>query len=180
MRSDGPAHPGGPDTGEVLRFSGQVEKGELRAALKAAGVFRRVRLPGAAGALAIALLGVLAADGSGSVDLFPVALGAVYGTVFCVLAPRRIVSRAFRAAQAHGERECVLAGDGITVNCAGGEGAFMPWEQLKRFHETPEIYAVVGRTGWKTCFFVLPKRLMPAPGQVELAGALLDSRLRRA
>lgn len=166
--------------GEVLRYRGRVEKNELRAALKAAGVLRRTRLIAAVGTLAIALLGVrITADGA-SVRFVYVAAAAVYGTVFCLLMPRRIVSRAFKSAQAHGERECAVDDDGITVFCAEGEQARMSWDQLQRFHETPDIYALVGRTGRKTCFFVLPKRLMTAPGQDELVGALLDSRLRRA
>ncbi len=175
LRPDAPAH-----AGEVLRFRGQVQESEVRAALKASGVFRRVRVPGVAGGAAIALLGALGLADGDPVGLGFMVGGAVYGAVFCLLAPRRITSRGFKAAQAQGERECVVDDGGITVSCPGGEPVRMPWERMKRFHETPEIFAVVGRTGWKTCFFVLPKRLMPAPGQTELVGALLDSRLRRA
>ncbi|MFH7594316.1 YcxB family protein [Streptomyces racemochromogenes] len=171
--------PDAPAAGEVLRVSGQADKSELRAALREAGVFRRVRLSGVAGALAVALLGVALSTGDGMVD-FPFVAGAVaYGVTVWLLAPRRIVSRALKTARAHGEREYTLDEGGITVSCAGGEQGRVSWEELKRFHETPEVYVVVGRSGWKTCFFVLPKRLMPAPGQDELVGALLDSRLRR-
>ncbi|MCX4804730.1 MULTISPECIES: hypothetical protein [unclassified Streptomyces] len=56
-------------TGEVvLRFTGSVEKSELREGLKAAGTFRRLRWLATAGALFIALLGVRvdAEGGSGT------------------------------------------------------------------------------------------------------------------
>ncbi|MGO4458898.1 YcxB family protein [Streptomyces sp. M-16] len=166
-----------PAAGEVLRFRGQADKSELRAALQAAGVFRRTRLFGVAGALAIALLGVgLSADGY-TVDFPFLAAAVAYGATIWLLTPRRTVSRTLKAAQAHGEMEYAVDDGGITVSCAGGEQGRVSWEELKRFHETPEVYVVVGRSGWKTCFFVLPKRLMPAPGQAELVGSLLGSRL---
>ncbi|MEW1634206.1 YcxB family protein [Streptomyces sp. NPDC093801] len=169
-----------PATGEVLRFRGRPEKSEIREALKAAGVFRRVRLPAAAGALVIPLLGVRITPDGGSVDFGLVAVAAVYAAVFGVLAPRRILSRALKADGAREEKECVVDGSGIVVLRAGAEQARVSWEQLLRYHETPDIFAVVSRSGFKTCFFILPKRLMTSPGQVELVGALLDSRLRRA
>ncbi|MFJ8165740.1 YcxB family protein [Streptomyces sp. NPDC096136] len=172
--------PDAPAPGEVLRFRGRPEKNEIRDALRAAGVFRRVRLPAVAGALVIPLLGVRITPDGGSVDFVFVAGAAVYALVFGVLAPRRILARALKADGAQEEKECVVDGSGIAVLRAGAEQARVPWEQLLRYHETPDIYAVVSRSGFKTCFFVLPKRLMTAPGQVELVGALLDSRLRRA
>ncbi|MET8294465.1 YcxB family protein [Streptomyces sp. NPDC005180] len=169
--------PDAPAAGEVLRFRGRADKSELRAALRAAGVFRRTRLFGVAGALVIVLLGMgLSADGF-TVG-FPFLAGAVaYGATVLLLAPRRIVSRALKADQAHGEREYTVDDGGITVSCAAGEQGRVSWEELKRFHETPEVYVVVGRSGRKTCLFVLPKRLMRAPGQAELVGSLLRSRL---
>ncbi|WP_030718143.1 hypothetical protein [Streptomyces sp. NRRL S-237] len=166
-------------TGEVvLRFTGSVEKSELREGLKAAGTFRRLRWLAAAGALFVALLGVRVDAEGGSVNIGLIAAAAVYATVFAVVAPRRIVTHALRAQRAHEGADCVVDGTGIAAVLDGADIKRLGWDEMTRYHETPSLYAVVGRTGRKTWVMVLPKRLLTAP-DAELLGAVLDSRLRR-
>ncbi|MFC9810942.1 hypothetical protein ACFVJM_02555 [Streptomyces virginiae] len=167
-------------TGEVvLRFTGSVEKSELREGLKAAGTFRRLRWLAAAGALFVAFLGVRVDAEGGSVNIGLVAAAVVYATVFALLAPRRIVVHALRAQRAHEGADCVVDGTGIAAVLDGAEIKRLGWDAMTRYHETPSLYAVVGRTGLRSWVMVLPKRLMAAP-DAELLGAVLDSRLRRA
>ncbi|MFJ7775714.1 hypothetical protein [Streptomyces yangpuensis] len=166
-------------TGEVvLRFTGRVEKNELREGLKAAGTFRRLRWLAAAGALSIALLGVRVDAEGGSVNIGLVAAAAVYATVFALVAPRQIVTHAFRAQRAHEGADCVVDGTGIAAVLDGTDIKRLGWEAMTRYHETPSLYVVAGRTGLRSWMIVLPKRLMTAP-DAELLGAVLDSRLRR-
>ncbi|MER7734802.1 hypothetical protein ABTX80_28295 [Streptomyces erythrochromogenes] len=172
-----PLHP--LDTGEVvLRFTGSVEKSELREGLKAAGTFRRMRWLAAAGALSIALLGVRVDPEGGSVNIGLVAAAVVYAAVFAWLAPRQIVASAVRAQQAHEGADCVVDGAGIAAVLDGTDIKRLSWDAMKRYHETSSLYTVVGGSGLKTWVMVLPKRLMTAP-DAELLGAVLDSRLRR-
>lgn len=167
------------DTGEVvLRFTGSVEKSELREGLRVAGTFRRLRWLAAAGALFIALLGVRVDAEGGSVGIGHVAAAAVYAAVFGLLAPRQIVTHAFRAQQAHDGAACVVDGTGIAAVLDGTDIKRLGWDEMTRYHETPNLYAVAGRTGLKSWMMVLPKRLLTAP-DAELLGAVLDSRLRR-
>ncbi|MCX5277097.1 hypothetical protein [Streptomyces virginiae] len=166
-------------TGEVvLRFTGSVEKSELREGLKAAGTFRRLRWLAAAGALFIALLGVRVDAEGGSVNIGLIASAVVYATVFALVAPRRIVTHALRAQRAHEGADCFVDGTGIAAVLDGVEIKRLGWDEMTRYHETPSLYTVVGRTGRKTWAMVLPKRLLTAP-DAELLGAVLDSRLRR-
>lgn len=166
-------------TGDVvLRFTGSVEKSELREGLKAAGTFRRLRWLAAAGALFIALLGVRVDAEGGSVNIGLVAAAAVYATVFALLAPRQIVTHALRAQRAHEGADCVVDGTGIAAVRDGADIRRLGWDAMTRYHETPSLYVVVGRTGLRTWVMVLPKRLLTAP-DAELLGAVLDSRLRR-
>ncbi|MFE0606377.1 hypothetical protein ACFW2T_13295 [Streptomyces sp. NPDC058892] len=164
-------------TGEVvLRFKGRVEKSELREGLKVAGTFRRLRLLAAAGALAIASLGVRVDAEGGSVNIGLVAAAVVYATVFALLAPRRIVTHAFRAQQAHEGADCVVDGNGIAAVLDGVEIKRFGWQEMTRYHETAGLYVVVGKVRLRTWAIVLPKRLLTAP-DAELLGAVLDSRL---
>ncbi|GGY88047.1 hypothetical protein [Streptomyces avidinii] len=166
-------------TGEaVLRFTGSVEKSELREGLKAAGTFRRLRWLAAAGALFIALLGVRVDAEGGSVNIGLMAAAAVYAIVFALLAPRRIVTHALRAQRAHEGADCVVDGTGIAALLDGADIKRLGWDEMSRYHETPNLYAVVGRTGLRNWVMILPKRLLTAP-DAELLGAVLDSRLRR-
>ncbi|KOU32547.1 MULTISPECIES: hypothetical protein [Streptomyces] len=166
-------------TGDVvLRFTGSVEKSELREGLKVAGTFRLLRMLAAAGALLIALLGVRVDAEGGSVNIGLVVAAAVYATVFALLAPRRIVTHALRAQRAHEGADCVVDGTGIAAVLDGADIKRLGWDAMTRYHETPSLYAVVGRSGLKSWVMVLPKRLLTAP-DAELLGAVLDSRLRR-
>ncbi|MFD8887295.1 hypothetical protein ACFV0H_33095 [Streptomyces erythrochromogenes] len=162
----------------VLRFAGRVEKSELRAGLKAAGTFRQLRWLAVAGALFIAILGVRVDAEGGSVNIGFVAAAAVYATVFALLAPRQIVTHALRAQQAHEGADCIVDGTGIAAVLDGADIKRLGWDAMTRYHETPGLYVVVGRTGLRTWVMVLPKRLLTA-SDAELLGAVLDSRLRR-
>lgn len=167
-------------TGDVvLRFTGSVEKDELREGLKAAGTFRRLRWLAAAGALFIALLGVRVDAEGGSVNIGLAVAATVYATVFALIAPRQIVTHALRAQRAHEGADCVVDGTGIAAVLDGADVKRLAWAEMTRYHETPGLYVVMGRTGRKSWGAVLPKRLLTAPGEAELLGAVLDSRLRR-
>ncbi|MFB6824837.1 hypothetical protein ACFCXA_25030 [Streptomyces virginiae] len=166
-------------TGDVvLRFTGSVEKSELREGLKAAGTFRRLRWLAAAGALFIALLGVRVDAEGGSVNFGLIAAAVVYATVFALVAPRRIVTHALRAQRAHEGADCFVDAKGIAAVLDGAEIKRLGWDEMTRYHETRSLYVVVGKAGRKTWVMVLPKRLLTAP-DAELLGAVLDSRLRR-
>ncbi|MFG2340509.1 YcxB family protein [Streptomyces yangpuensis] len=166
-------------TGEIsLRFTGSVDKDELREGLKAAGMFRRLRWLAAAGALFIAFLGVRVDEEGGSVNVGLVAAAVVYAAVFALLAPRQIVTHALRAQRAHEGADCVVDGTGIAAVLDGVDIKRLGWDAMTRYHETPDLYVVVGGSGRRTWVMVLPKRLMTAP-DTELLGAVLDSRLRR-
>ncbi len=143
-----------------------MEKSEFHEAFKAVGLFRRMRWLVTVGAFGIALLGVRVTADGGSVNFPIVVLAGVYAVVFGVLAPRLMVSRALRNDLAQGNKECVVDGTGIAVTRDGAEQVRMRWDRLNRYHETPNIYAVVGRTGFKTCFFVLPGFSAPAAVRV--------------
>ncbi|MFJ3979476.1 hypothetical protein [Streptomyces sp. NPDC090021] len=166
-------------TGEIaLRITGSVEKNEFREGLKAAGMFRRLRWLAAAGALFIALLGVRVDEEGGSVNVGLVAAAVVGAAVFALLASRQIVTHALRAQQAYEGAECVVDGAGIAAVRDGADIKRLGWDVMTRYHETPNLYVVVGGSGRRTWLMVLPKRLLTAP-DAELLGAVLDSRLRR-
>ncbi|MFJ3924649.1 YcxB family protein [Streptomyces sp. NPDC090022] len=168
-------------TGEVvLRFTGTLDKSEIREGFKAAGAFRRLRWFAATCALVIALVGVRVDAGGGSVNFVFVALAVVYGSVMYLVLSRQGVAKALRVQRDHEGAECVVDGTGIAAVLDGAEAFRTGWDQLTRYHETPRLYVVMGGTGLRTKALILPKRLLTAPGEADLLGAVLDSRLRRA
>lgn len=162
----------------VLRVTGSVEKSELREGLKAAGMFRRLRWIAAACALAFVLPGVRVDAEGGSVNVALVAMAIVSATVFGLVVPRWMVAHALRAQRAYEGAECVIDGTGIAAVRDGADIERLGWDAMTRYHETPGLYVVVGRSGRGIWMTVVPKRLL-ATHDVELLGAVLDSRLRR-
>ncbi|THA47716.1 YcxB family protein [Streptomyces sp. A1136] len=163
----------------TIAFSGSLTREEFDEAFAATGRLRRLRwLTGVLAVLPAALSLRLSADG-GSVNVGMLTLALLYG-VLAWLLPRLLIGRAFRADQAEGEKQAVVDDTGVVVSRGDRELVRVPWRAVHRCYETERLYVMTGRLGWKSGLLIVPKRLLTGPGETELLGVLLETRVSRS
>ncbi|MFE2147733.1 YcxB family protein [Streptomyces sp. NPDC059456] len=155
--------------------TGDVSRDEYTEAARAAGMFRRGRVPAVLGTVFLAATGISPSPDGLSVD--PVALGiaVVYGLVALLVLPRLVVASGFRSGRAGEQKRAVVDEEGITA-FRGGQSQRITWDEVRWYHETPRLHVFTGRSRRRTCLVVLPKRLFTAPGESDRLAALAHAR----
>ncbi|MFE9635752.1 YcxB family protein [Streptomyces sp. NPDC006463] len=160
----------------TITFSGILTREEFDEAVAATGWFRRLRWLIVVAAVLMAALSLRPSAHGGPVNAGLLTLALVYGALGTFLPPL-LASRAFRADQATGEKQAVIDDAGFVVSRGGEEFMRMPWRTIHRSYETERVYVVTGRLGWKAGLLIVPKRLLTGPGETELMGVLLETRV---
>lgn len=93
--------------------------------------------------------------------------------------PPALAARSFRREQARGTHRYTVDDTGVTTGRGGVELLTVPWSGFTRHHETDRLFVLVGRADRRRLALALPKRLLSAPGEAELLGALLEERIGR-
>ncbi|MBT2451449.1 YcxB family protein [Streptomyces sp. ISL-43] len=163
----------------AIAFSGTLTREEFDEAVAATGWFRRLRWLIVVAAVLMAALSLRFSAQGGSVNAGLLALALVYGVLGLFLPPV-LTSRMFRADQATGEKQAVVDDAGYVVSRGHEELMRVPWRTVSRSYETERVYVVTGRLGWKAGMLIVPKRLLTGPGETELMGVLLETRVRRS
>ncbi|MEU6863257.1 YcxB family protein [Streptomyces sp. NPDC046876] len=164
----------------TLTITGNLHEDEYREAVRAAGVFRSWHSSVIATATALAATGTaLFALGASPYTFAALLSAAVAYAALGLRVPPARAARSFRREQAQGTHRCTVDDTGVTTARGGVELLRVPWSSFARHHETDRLFVLVGRAGRQRLVLALPKRLLSAPGEAELLGALLEAHTGR-
>lgn len=154
---------------------------DFRSALRArAKVARSARIQRGMFALVgfFAVMGIVATLISGEAPDFAL-IWLLLCAVLVAFMPRLMARQFQRLAQRQGTFRVTVTDTGVTV-ATDNATTDLNWVAQPRYRETADVFLMMSPDKNASCFTVLPKRAVRAPGDVDRLRAVLDRHLTRA